>query len=104
MVVYKIDCTLNLLLLFFKVLGLSSVSTQQEISARYRKLSREWHPDKHRDPVQKQIAQERFIVIQNAYETLSQIKSQRKAQNIKNPTLLTEEVENEETVYNREDL
>ncbi|GIY22828.1 dnaJ homolog subfamily C member 22, partial [Caerostris extrusa] len=68
-----------------KVLGLNDSPTEQEITARYRKLSREWHPDKHKDPEQKQLAQEKFIEIQQAYEILSKIKSVRVAQNVRNP-------------------
>lgn len=70
-------------MLSFKVLGLKSSATQQEISSRYRKLSREWHPDKHKDPESKKEAQEKFIEIQQAYEILSKIKSERVGKNIK---------------------
>lgn len=69
--------------ILFQVLGLNANATQQEITSRYRKLSREWHPDKHKDPESKKEAQERFIDIQQAYEILSKIKSQRVAQNIR---------------------
>jgi len=60
-----------------KLLNLTSHSTQEEITATYRKLSRQWHPDKHKDLIDKQIAQEKFIEIQSAYEILSRIKRQR---------------------------
>lgn len=66
-----------------KVLGLDSSATQQEITARYRKLSRQWHPDKHQSAEDKQLAQEKFIEIQEAYGIISHIKSQRVAQNVK---------------------
>lgn len=74
-----------------KVLGLDPSATQQEITSRYRKLSREWHPDKHKDPASKEEAQEKFIEIQQAYEILSKIKSERITQNIKNPDYQNEE-------------
>ncbi|GBN25954.1 DnaJ subfamily C member 22, partial [Araneus ventricosus] len=85
-----------------KVLGLDGSPTQQEITARYRKLSREWHPDKHKDPEQKQIAQEKFIEIQQAYEILSKMKSGRVAQNVKNQD--TEESYTEQHFFQHEDL
>ncbi|KFM68877.1 DnaJ-like protein subfamily C member 22, partial [Stegodyphus mimosarum] len=58
-----------------KVLGLNATATQQEITSQYRKLSRMWHPDKHKDELQKKIAEEKFIEIQQTYEILSKIKS-----------------------------
>lgn len=64
-----------------KVLGLSSSASQEEVTAVYRKLSRQWHPDKHKNPEEKLKAQERFIEIQQAYEILSRIKAQRMAKN-----------------------
>lgn len=64
-----------------KVLGLKTSATQEEITSAYRKLSRKWHPDKHKDPKEKQKAQERFIEIQGAYSVLSNIKTQRTKRN-----------------------
>ncbi|RWS30112.1 dnaJ subfamily C member 22-like protein [Leptotrombidium deliense] len=66
-----------------KVLELSSSATQDEITNRYRKLSREWHPDRHKDPQKKIEAQEKFIEIQRAYDVLSKIRSQRLRKNKK---------------------
>ena len=60
-----------------KVLNLTSSATQEEITSTYRRLSRQWHPDKHKDPEEKARAQEMFIEIQSAYEILSRIKRQR---------------------------
>ena len=51
--------------------------TQEEITAQWRKLSREWHPDRYMDPVKKQEAQEKFMEYNAAYETLSQMKARR---------------------------
>ncbi|XP_054712590.1 dnaJ homolog subfamily C member 22-like [Uloborus diversus] len=69
----------------YKVLGLSESATQEQIKSRYRKLSREWHPDKWKDANSKQVAQEKFIDIQQAYELLSSIKSKRIQQNVRIP-------------------
>lgn len=60
-----------------KVLELNSSATQDEITTKYRKLARQWHPDRHKDLTEKQKAQEKFIEIQQAYEILSKIKTQR---------------------------
>lgn len=67
----------------YKVLGVSAISTQSEIKAKYRALSLEWHPDKAKDPESKRIAQEKFVEIQQAYEILSTIKSKRKSRSRK---------------------
>ncbi|OWF45497.1 dnaJ homolog subfamily C member 22-like [Mizuhopecten yessoensis] len=61
----------------YKVLDLNETVSQKEITRRYRDLAKEWHPDKVKDPAKKMAAQERFIEIQKAYATLSEIKSRR---------------------------
>lgn len=45
-------------------------ATQEEIRSACRRLSREWHPDKHKDEEQKKLAQEKFIEIQDACQKL----------------------------------
>ncbi|GFT80330.1 dnaJ homolog subfamily C member 22 [Nephila pilipes] len=85
-----------------KVLDLDGSPTQQEITTRYRKLSREWHPDKHKNLEQKQLAQERFIEIQQAYEILSKIKSDRIAQNVRDRS--AEEDTVNQPAYKHDDL
>lgn len=67
----------------YKVLGLSNGASQQEITAKWRALSREFHPDKTKDPTLKQAAQEKFMEIQQAYEILSNIKYKRSRKNKK---------------------
>lgn len=67
----------------YKVLGVSPTSSQSEITARWRALSREFHPDKVKDPDKQREAQERFMEIQQAYEILSNIKSKRSRKNKK---------------------
>lgn len=52
-------------------------ATQELITSRYRKLARQWHPDKHHHPVDKKIAQDRFMAIQQAYDLLSRMKQRR---------------------------
>ncbi|KAJ8021396.1 DnaJ-like subfamily C member 16 [Holothuria leucospilota] len=51
----------------YEVLGVSRSASQQQIKKSYKKLAREWHPDKNNDPG----AGDRFIEIQQAYEILS---------------------------------
>ncbi|XP_060080062.1 dnaJ homolog subfamily C member 22-like [Ylistrum balloti] len=63
----------------YKVLGLNDTACQKEVTKRYRELAKEWHPDKVKDPDMKMLAQEKFIEIQKAYDTLSQIQSRRKS-------------------------
>lgn len=44
-------------------------------------LSVKWHPDKVKDPAEKQIAQEKFYEIQQACEILSKNKAKRRRKN-----------------------
>ncbi|XP_017771710.1 PREDICTED: dnaJ homolog subfamily C member 22 [Nicrophorus vespilloides] len=67
----------------YKVLEVSPTASQSEITSQWRKLSREFHPDKVKDPNLQRAAQERFMEIQQAYEILSNIKSKRKRKNKK---------------------
>lgn len=55
----------------YSILELNPNASQHEISAQYRKLSREWHPDRHRDPEKKKLAERNFIEIAQAYEKLN---------------------------------
>jgi len=48
---------------YYKVLGLSSIATKEEIKKAYRKLALEFHPDKNKSP----DAHEKFIEINEAY-------------------------------------
>ncbi|XP_076341755.1 uncharacterized protein LOC143242274 [Tachypleus tridentatus] len=52
--------------------ALKSSAIQEEIMARYWILSRQWHPDEHKYPGEKEVAQEKL-----RYEVLSQIKLKR---------------------------
>lgn len=61
-------------------------ASEEEIKKSYKKLVKQWHPDKHMketDPDKKAEAQKRFIEIQEAYETLSSIKLKRARRNKK---------------------
>lgn len=53
---------------YYEVLGVSKSATAEEIKRAYRKLARQYHPD--RNPGDKQAA-EKFKEIQDAYQTLN---------------------------------
>lgn len=65
----------------YKVLDLSPTSTQSEVTAKWRKLSRENHPDKVKEESLRRVAQEKFMEIQQAYEILSKAKNKRMQRN-----------------------
>lgn len=67
----------------YKVLGVDPTSTQSEITSVWRKMSREFHPDKVKDEKLQRAAQEKFMEIQQAYEIISKNKSRRRSKNKK---------------------
>jgi DnaJ like chaperone protein len=60
----------------YKALGLESTNTDEEIKTTYRKLARQYHPDKHasKSAEEIKIAEEKFKKIQQAY---NEIKKER---------------------------
>lgn len=59
------------------ILGLDSNAGTQDIVARYKKLSREFHPDKEIDETKKMEKQEKFIQVQTAFKKLVPSTNQR---------------------------
>ncbi|MCX7654609.1 MAG: molecular chaperone DnaJ [Fervidobacterium sp.] len=55
---------------YYEILGVPRNASDEEIKAAYKKLIKEWHPDKHPDD-KKRIAEQKFKEIQEAYEVLS---------------------------------
>ncbi|XP_078697502.1 dnaJ homolog subfamily C member 16-like [Branchiostoma floridae x Branchiostoma belcheri] len=51
----------------YQVLGVDRSADERDVKKAYRRLSREWHPDKNKDPG----AEQKFIEINQAYEVLS---------------------------------
>ena len=52
---------------YYNILGIQKTATQNEIKNQFRKLVKEWHPDKNKDPeTEKKMAE-----INKAYEILS---------------------------------
>jgi len=67
----------------YKTLELSTQASQNEITIAWRKLSKEYHPDKQKYGAKRKEAQERFMEIQQAYEMLSKNKMKRQNRNKK---------------------
>ncbi|XP_011313940.1 dnaJ homolog subfamily C member 22 [Fopius arisanus] len=66
----------------YRVLDLSTTASESEITAKWRTLSKEHHPDKVKgNEDEKKAAQERFMEIQQAYEILSKKKTRRQRKN-----------------------
>ena len=55
---------------YYDVLGVSKDASQDDIKQAYRKLAKEWHPDKHKSEKKKE-AEAKFKEIASAYEILN---------------------------------
>lgn len=61
----------------FEVLGIPRNASRQQIKDAFWMLSKEWHPDrfaKHSDPKVMQLANENYVRIKEAYETICRTK------------------------------
>jgi curved DNA-binding protein len=56
---------------FYADLGVSAQATPDELRKQYRKLAMQWHPDRHVGKGSTKEAEERFQIIQAAYQVLS---------------------------------
>ncbi len=59
----------------YEVLGIQRGASKDEIKAAYRKLAKQYHPDMHVDNPLKDLAQEKFIEVQEAYDQLTNASS-----------------------------
>jgi len=55
----------------YKVLGVSETATQEEIRAAYLSLVKKYHPDKYIDSDLKEVANEKLMEVNEAYELLT---------------------------------
>ncbi len=57
---------------YYKILGIPERAGIQDIKAAYRKLAKKYHPDLNQQP----DAQEKFILVNEAYEILIRLRTQ----------------------------
>ena len=62
---------------YYDTLGVKREATEKEIKAAYRKLAKQWHPDRHQGNEKKQ-AEEKFKLINEAYEVLGDKEKRQK--------------------------
>src|SRR5437588_8140743 len=55
------------------VLGVGADASAAEVKVAYRRLAREWHPDRQTDPRRRKQAEEKLRDINRAYEALERL-------------------------------
>ena len=64
---------------------MEKTATQEDITARYRELTKSQHPDRFTDPTEKAEAEARFMEINLAYDKLSKMRNKRRRSNRRAP-------------------
>lgn len=59
----------------YEVLGINRNATKEEIKAAYRKLAKMYHPDQYVNNPLSDLAQEKFIEVQQAYDSIMEGKA-----------------------------
>jgi curved DNA-binding protein len=62
---------------YYSTLGVARTASADEIKRAYRKLAKEWHPDRH-PPHRRQEVEQRFKAIAEAHEVLSDPEKRRR--------------------------
>eukprot|EP00434_Breviolum_minutum_P012961 symbB.v1.2.011427.t1/scaffold761.1/size164655/12 len=75
---------------YYEVLGVAKEATESEIKRAYKKLALKWHPDKN--PDEPELAQRKFIAVQQAYEVLGDGEKRRRYDNQKASKVKTQEL------------
>ncbi|OQV20676.1 DnaJ-like protein subfamily C member 3 [Hypsibius exemplaris] len=63
---------------YYKILGLKRNVQKDAVLKAYRKLAKQWHPDRFSDPQEKEHAQKKFMDIAAAMEVLSDSEKRQK--------------------------
>lgn len=58
----------------YRILGISSDATDEEVKKAYRSLSKKYHPDANLNNPNKDVYTEKFKEVQNAYEQIMQMR------------------------------
>jgi len=54
----------------YEVLGIQRGASKDEVKKAYRTLAKKWHPDMHENNPLKDLAEEKFIEVQKAYDEI----------------------------------
>ncbi|MGN0242194.1 MAG: J domain-containing protein [Candidatus Weimeria sp.] len=68
----------------YEVLGVSPNATDEEVKHAYRELSRKYHPDANENNPLKDLAEEKFKQVQQAYSDIMEMRRNGQNQNYSN--------------------
>ena len=61
----------------YKVLGVDPDASMEDIKKAYRAMAKKYHPDRHNDPVAKEMAEEKMAEINAAYDAIESGEAKR---------------------------